>query len=514
MDENLLQNVQNEMLVVGSMYKNPDLYIEHGKYIKSKYDFSDETTKFLYDNFELMYKTFTQNFDEIKVNTFMTQDKERLTMYRKYGGYKLINNWMQLADDNDMKNYMEILKKYSLLREYNHKGYGVERMLNHPKFNLLKANDIYKIIRSGADKISTQILSDEDTVEVSKNNVDFLKKWLIKPQMGLEIPFKLLNEMFRGLRLGKIFALGFLSNEGKTRLAVLLACYIALCKEEKVYLLANETDEEDIRACLLTTVINNDYFKEMHGINIGKAEREIVLGVYKDDKGNVLSRYTDEWGEFSESEEEYLLRVESSSQAFRNVLKVAKWIDERGSNTIFFERLQDYSDTNIEFKIRKMALTHNVKYYIYDTLKGYKDENWSVLKQTTTMLSDLMGELKCCMWADIQLTDDSIYTDIFSFSSNNIANAKQLKHVLDHLVLGKRLNKEEYHKYKIVPYEKDGDWGTQIEKDLDINKTYYALKVDKNRGGNKDKIPVLEVDLDLNTWKELGYLSKNNKNKG
>lgn len=509
MDKEQLINIPNETLCVGSFYKNPDLYVEYGRIIKSKYDFTDEAIKFFYDNFEIMYKTFSQTVDENKLNTFMSQDKERLKLYKKYGGYKTVTRWIELVNLDDIKNYMETIKKYSLLREYDNRGYNVDRIIAHKKFNLLKANDIYKIIRSGADKVSTEILSDEDTIKMNNNNIDFVKKWMLKPQMGLELPFRLLNEMFRGLRLGKMFALAFLSNEGKTRLAVLLASYIAFVKKEKVYFMANETDEEDIRACLLTTVINNTYFKNIHGIDIGKVEREIVLGVYKDGEGNILERKYDEKTEdFTETEEEYLERVYNNSFAYRNVLKVAEWLDEQENNTIFFERLQDYSDSNLEFKIRKMAISRNVKYFIYDTLKGYKDEQWSVLKQTTTMLSDLMGELKCCIWADIQLTDDSVYTDIFSFSSNNIANAKQLKHVLDHLILGKRLIKEEYHKYKVVPNE-GVVWGEVIEPiDLNLEKIYYALKVDKNRSGSKDKIPVLEVDLDKNTWSEIGYLIK------
>lgn len=503
-----LTNISNEILCVGGLYKNPDLYIEYGKQIKSKYDFSDEATKFFYDNFEVMYKTFSQTIDENKMNTFMSQDKDNLKIYKHFGGYKTIKKWMDLSDTDDIKNYMDTLKKYSLLREYDRKGYNVDRIVSHSRFNLMKANDIYKIVRGGADKISTEILSDENTVAMNDNNVKFIKKWMLKPQMGLEIPFKLLNEMFRGLRLGKMFALAFLSNEGKTRLAVFLSAFIAFVKKEKVYFMANETDEDDIRACLLTTVVNNDCFKKLHGIDIGKVEREIVLGVYKDDNGNVLELNVDkETGEVLETDEQYLERVYNSSTAYRNVLKVAEWLDSQEGNTIFFERLQDYSDENLEFKIRKMAISRGVKYFIYDTLKSYKDEQWSVLKQTTTMLSDLMGELKCCLWADIQLTDDSIYTDILSFSSNNIANAKQLKHVLDHLILGKRLIKEEYHKYKIVP-DDNMVWGESSQIDLNLEKTYYALKIDKNRSGDKNKIPVLEVDLDKNIWIEVGHLIK------
>ena len=506
MEEELkIYNVQNEMLLVGCIYKNANLYVENGKLIKSQYDFYDEVTSFYYDSFEIMYKTFTQTITENSINTFMSQDMDRLKAYRRYGGYKTIKRWTDLANTDDIKNYLEIVKKYSLLREYDKRGYNVAKIMNHPKFELLKANDIYKIIRAGADKVSTTIMAENESVIVSKGNQELVKRMLIKPQMGLEIPFTLLNEMFRGFRLGKIMALGFLSNEGKTRLATLLACFIAFCKGEKVYLMANETDEEDIRACILTTVINNDYFKDLHGIDIGKKEREIVLGLYKDDDGNLIQRKIDDFGDFEESEEEYIDRVYNSSQAYRNVLKIAEWMDQQENKSIFFQRLTDYSDENLEFEIRKMNIAHGVKYFIYDTLKGYKDDSWTVIKQTTTMLSDLASELKVCLWADIQLTDDSVYTDIFSFSSNNIANAKQLKHVLDHLILGKRLSKEEYCKYKIVLNE--NEWGMR-EKELDLGKTYYALKIDKNRSGSKDKIPVLEVDLDLNTWKELGYLVK------
>lgn len=506
MEELNIYNVQNEILTVGCVYKNSNLYVEHGKIIKSQYDFYDEVTRFYYDNFEVMYKTFTQTITENSINTFMSQDMERLKTYRKYGGYKTLKKWMDLANTDDMRNYLEIVKKYSLLREYNTRGYNVVKIMNHPKFELFKANDIYKIIRAGADKVSTTIMAENESVVVSKGNQELVKKMLIKPQMGLEIPFPLLNEMFRGFRLGKIMALGFLSNEGKTRLATLMACFIAFCKGEKVYLMANETDEEDIRACILTTVINNDYFKEMHGIDVSKQEREIVLGLYRDDEGNLIQRKFDDFGDFEETEEEYIDRVHKTSRAYRNVLKVAEWIDNQENKTIFFQRFTDYSDENLEFEIRKMHIAHGVKYFIYDTLKGYKDDSWTIIKQTTTMLSDIASELKICLWADIQLTDDSVYTDIFGFSSNNIANAKQLKHVLDHLILGKRLSKEEYCKYKIVL--SDNEWGLK-EKELDLGKTYYCLKVDKNRSGSKDRIPVLEVDLDLNVWKELGYLIKN-----
>ena len=43
-------NVQSELLFCGCMYKEPDLYLSYGESTKSKYDISDEATRFFYDN--------------------------------------------------------------------------------------------------------------------------------------------------------------------------------------------------------------------------------------------------------------------------------------------------------------------------------------------------------------------------------------------------------------------------------------------------------------------------------
>ena len=44
----------------------------------------------------------------------MTEDDERLRLYKQYGGWKTIESWMQLSRAEDFKNYYDVLKKYSL----------------------------------------------------------------------------------------------------------------------------------------------------------------------------------------------------------------------------------------------------------------------------------------------------------------------------------------------------------------------------------------------------------------
>ena len=78
----LISNVTNEIMLVGAIYKNPDLLVEYSQYIKSKYDFYDEGTKFFYDQAETLYATRTQEFTKTSVLTYMAEDDSRMRLYK------------------------------------------------------------------------------------------------------------------------------------------------------------------------------------------------------------------------------------------------------------------------------------------------------------------------------------------------------------------------------------------------------------------------------------------------
>ena len=160
--EDKIKNVQNEILVVGAIYKKPELLVEYSYYIKSKYDMADEVCRFLYDNAEIIFQTRTQSFNQNIINLYMTEDDERFDLYKKYGGWSTIEDWMGFADSLDFKNYFDIMKKYSLIREYHREGYNVEKILNHKKFELFSPDDIYNLIRSKVDRVRTVIMKNND----------------------------------------------------------------------------------------------------------------------------------------------------------------------------------------------------------------------------------------------------------------------------------------------------------------------------------------------------------------
>ena len=198
-------NIQSEICFIGALLKNPDLVVNYSNFMRSKYDFSDQATKFFYDSFETYYLTFSQTVDETKMNVFMSQNEERLKLYKQYKGWKTLQRYMALADENDVKNYFDTVKKYSLVREYGRNGFPIEKILSHRNFDKMSPNDIYRIIRTKADKINTVINAGEEAVELTDKNSSQIDKYLEKPNFGLSFPWYMYNEYFLGLRETKVY---------------------------------------------------------------------------------------------------------------------------------------------------------------------------------------------------------------------------------------------------------------------------------------------------------------------
>lgn len=504
-------NIQAEYLFVGSLYKDPDIYLLYGDTIRSTYDFYDDATRFFYEMFVSMRKTFSEDMSERNVNTFATMDDERYKIYSLYQGYRTIKMYMESANVEDAKSYYNTIKKYSVIREYLRKGFPVDKIVKYKNFSTLTPEEIPQIIIASASKINTIILCEKESVIVNSKMEETQKRYLIAPQLGLLTPWEGYNALFRGCREGKVIFDGMLSNEGKTRKMMQLAAYITLIQDESFLLMSNEMSEEDLRSCLLATVLNNEQFKLYHGVDIIKKEEEIVLGQYIDDTtGKFMSRLVDENGKFLETEDEYCQRVYNNSSEYRKVMQVSKWIDiKRQKNLLFLDVGKNYSDKALETQIKKHKELYGVKYVGYDTLKGYRTDDWQSVKQTATMLKELMKNENMFLYAVFQLTDDTAYCDVFDLTSNNIANAKQIKHVADHLVLNLRIHADDYGKYEYIPFKQDVYWGeTEF---LDPKKVYYGAKIDKNRAADKSKLLLFEVNLDYNTWENVGVLLQKKK---
>lgn len=511
-------NKNAELCLVGSLYKEPELYVTYGNVIRSKYDFSDSATIFFYNLFEQCYLTFTQDTNnKSKIDNFASQNAETFKKYKAYGGWKTISEMMNIADSSDFKNYFTLTKKFSLLREYHKQGFAVDKIMSYKKFGTMTAADVYRMIRSQCDKINTNISVVDNPIVITEKMPDLIESFLSTPQMGTPTCFKGYDDYFRGFLPETIMFSGMLSNEGKSRLLCLMLLYAVVCEGKKVMLLSNEMTEHALKCCLAATAINNEYFRALHGVHIKKCEREITLGQYHEDGEKDRDRYIERkidysTGEYIETEEEFKNRIKATKE-YQGVQKVMNWLSSEMKGKLFFHDItSDYSWEAIEFEIRRAKLLYQCDIFALDTMKTLK-EDWVEMKLLATNLVQLGKELGVYGYASFQLTDDSAFCDIYDLTSNNIAAAKGIKHPADVLLMGKRITREDYDKYQIIPFEDDDAWGEVVPQDLDPKKQYFCQKVDKNRLGEKP-ILVFEVDLNYNTWTNVGTLSKSDKYMG
>ncbi|WP_431786071.1 hypothetical protein [Paenibacillus lactis] len=462
----------SETMLIGCLYKEPDILLDYGELIKSNYDFNQPTNKFLYDSIFTLYNQHAgTEINEVKINIYMNSDQTRKSEYERIKGYKYIDRLMKLVDTNDFPVYYEKLKKYSLLREFERKGFPVQKLLTRKDFDRLTSEQIIKGMEYQINTIGTVIGGVQDSVILGKNMTQKIQQWKVKPDVGLPVPFEIINTLIRGLRGKKFNLFGMHSGCGKSRTTSKIACYLGIKLGIPVLVAANEQDEEEWDAMVISCVVNNPEF----GFDIAMKRK----GIFGIDETKIVT------GALTPDEEEI-------------VNEAAQYIEE--NSKIHFLELDNFDELTLKRQIKRHQLK-GCKLIIYDTMKA-PDHDWMSFVKTADMLKEMAKELNLPLWSTFQLTDDSLFNEILT--SQAIANGKHIKHVADSLMMSRPLFNEEYVKYMI--YNPNDPFVGEATYSLDPRKTYYMVIIDKNRGGKDKSKLVFEVDKGKNLWIELGYL--------
>ena len=264
-----------------------------------------------------------------------------------------------------------------------------------------------------------------------------------------------------------------LSNAGKTRFMTNLIAHLVLVEDKKVHIILNETTEDDFSMCLITSFLNNRDIQEKYNFSFSITEKDIR------NIGNLK---------------------EENRQKF---LELIKKLEEKINKNLCVQITDNYTDEDLKNMIIQEHFSSGTEYVFYDTLKA-NAESMNVtddLKKTATLLSEIAKKHKLFIACSFQLTDDAIKTAPELINRLNIANSKQIYHVMDTVLLFKEIDKKEYGKYAFVRYK-------EIQpQSLEHDKRYYVCVLNKNRVGEKPTL-IFEVDLDLNVWKEQGKLLK------
>ena len=341
---------------------------------------------------------------------------------------------------------------------------------------------------------------------LSNNITSFLLSGDNSLTSGLELPFPILSDVFKGIRKGETMAYAMPSNAGKSRFTINLAAYIAFIHNKKVLIISNEMSEEKMKLCLITTVLNNKEIQKLHSQNMRKTEGELLEFKFRPDQG--IDVLTDDEGfvvrNQNESQEAFAKRLMQISDEFRKTINVTNWIDKQIKNSIYFVNITNHTNEELEKVILNYYYKEKIEYMFYDTLKTDTENigNGEELKKTATILSNLAQNLNIFIASSLQLTESS--TLPINLNINDLAVSRTVKEVLDTLCLIKQIHNEDLGKYEYSLEEVDTEF-LDLKKYKDPDVRYYACVVDKNRAGAKPKV-LFRLNLAYNMWEELGYL--------
>ena len=493
-----LLNRELEEKYIGLLLENPKAI--------SMYYILHEDCYFESDNLLNLYKSilFTEGqayASQIAKNEFNFAKEDAETYKQKIelkekirqGNYDFENTYVEL------RKLFEIRKNYlsSPIKETQRE---IINILKYELYNQMTIEEVKDAI--------VQITTTEKfkRAVLSNNITSFLLSGDNSLTSGLELPFPILSDVFKGIRKGETMAYAMPSNAGKSRFTINLAAYIAFIHNKKVLIISNEMSEEKMKLCLITTVLNNKEIQKLHSQNIRKTEGELLEFKFRPDQG--IDVLTDDEGfvvrNQNESQEAFAKRLMQISDEFRKTINVTNWIDKQIKNSIYFVNITNHTNEELEKVILNYYYKEKIEYMFYDTLKTDTENigNGEELKKTATILSNLAQNLNIFIASSLQLTESS--TLPINLNINDLAVSRTVKEVLDTLCLIKQIHNEDLGKYEYSLEEVDTEF-LDLKKYKDPDVRYYACVVDKNRAGAKPKV-LFRLNLAYNMWEELGYL--------
>ena len=403
---------------------------------------------------------------------------------------------------NMEKIYTELRKLFILRKSY------LEVPIKEIQDKIIEIKDYELYNQMSPDEVKDAVVQINDTQKfkraiLNKGLTGFLEAGDNNLRNGLELPFPILNSVFKGIRKGETMAFAMPSNSGKSRFTIDIAAHTALVHKKKVLIISNEMSEDKMRLCLITTIINNKEIQKLHGKNIIKTEGELLEFKFRADDPKKTK--VDEDGfvvrKEGETQIEFVNRLMKESKEFKDTIEITDWANKEIENSIYFINITDHTNDELKKVIMNYYYKEKIEYVFYDTLKtdtaniGIGEE----LKKTATILSNLAQNFNIYICSTLQLAESD--TLPVNLNVNDLAVSRTVKEVLDTLCLIKQINRDTLDKYEYSEEEVDTKF-YDLKKYKDPDVRYYACVVDKNRAGAKPTL-LFRLNLAYNVWEEL-----------
>lgn len=407
--------------VLGCLILKPELSDDPDLPLDSD-DFSTETFyKIIFVAIFNLFQKGVTSISECEIDSYLSSFPEQYKVFQANKGLDWIADAMGMAQLENYEYWYHRVRKFSLLRYYEKNGLDtrilfdgnkVDATEENIKFDNMTEQDMIEYIET-LFVIDTNIkYCANDAIEActaGKGLRDLIHELMKEPDVGLPFASPILTTLTRGARMGCLYMRGSIQGGGKTRIAAMDACKMAIpyywdldnkewvytgISEPTVYIVTEQRIEE-LQTILAATI---------SGIN----EEHIKYGMY--DKGE-------------------LERVEQATQ----------YIEE---SPFFIVYIPDFSIEDIKNIVKKYNREKNVCHfffdYIFSSMKvmmnmggklgmGLKEHQFLLL--FSNELKTICQQLKVFMYTACQLNGEVVNAAIKD--QNVLAGSKALSNKLD-----------------------------------------------------------------------------------
>ena len=483
----------SESLLVATMWNMPSLYSTYRTEKLNKEHLGNKIWKFYLSLGREMFNRGIQIFDDITVAKIVKETGAD-GLYKKHGEYETIEELMIITEglEDNFESLFDEVKKYSLLRGLRDL-FGNKVLKETQKYDKEKKEtvDYHEMTRQEIDNYWSEKLSkiqmDASDTKIKEYNLlgnldELIEKLDDDNNVGLPF-YELENftQIMNGWVKGVVYLLSAFSGMGKSSFIVFGIIMSCIKHKEKLVVIANEMDIEAYQKLLLATVMGNPLHDEM-----------------MDKYNSVFNRRSFDSGKFMDKDKERIKRA-------------VQWIKENVENEelIKFIPIEHYTMDSVEQTLR-FYKRKGYDFAVIDTCKPSEDrgnrERWVQFVDDFEKIYKLAKKdsLDMGLFCTVQNADSYINTKFLNYSV--IGDGKKVKNTVDFCC----------HIRSMHDSEKKGDSALKVEdnnkKAVKINpmKQYHLMFVSKNRRGLTNEssdlpVLVLSVDLNRNSWKEVGW---------
>lgn len=320
-------------------------------------DRTDFDTEALY---ELLYVAIFNSYmqgvkdiNEFTIDSYLSSYKEQYEIFQANDGLRYLADAREMSSLDNYDYYYHRLRKYSLLRYYEKKGYntksifdptvGVEELTKEmEKFDNYTEQDIVGLVEtdlviSPTIKYCTNMLTTE--IQAADDAMDLVESFMKIPDVGVPLNNDGLNTVARGARKGCLYMRSLPQGQGKSRCAAGDACKIAVPyvynKDKKDFVYTGMSEP----TLYITTEMTVDEIQTILIATVSKVNEEHILyGEYKDDEFERVKRAV----EYIQSSPLYIVHIpDFSIEDIKNIIK--KYNREFKVEYFFF----DYISTSL-----------------------------------------------------------------------------------------------------------------------------------------------------------------------